>query len=229
MADSPFRSTPSSKRRDMYKKTTPSWKDAYRKRCFDRLRGSRESLLQRFRGTSPSSSQSTASPSSRIGSSPGSPSLMVTRVMEEEWRLLTREDPSFALIEDELDLREELQEELMKEEMSIISEYETSLRLEEEQLQDTVNHFTEGSVVCPLCQRNWLLMNKGIVFCSCGLRIDTAQDGLNLENIGQTLELGVSQHSILCPVTPVFALLELERLQNLVMSCETCGFLHIVI
>ncbi|XP_063971720.1 RPA-interacting protein B-like [Lytechinus pictus] len=222
--------TPSSRRRrDMYKKTTPSWKDAYRKRCFDRLRGSRETLLQRFRGTSPCSSPSTLSPCSRISSSPGSPSLMVARVMEEEWRQLRMEDPSFGLIEEELDLREELQEELIKEEMSMITEYEASLRLEEEQLQATVDHFTEGSVVCPLCQRNWLLINQGIIFCSCGLRIDTAQDSLNLENVGQSLELGVSQHSALCPVTPVFALMDLEGLHNLVMSCESCGFLHIVI
>lgn len=231
MAESSF--TPSSKRRDMYKKKTPSWRDAYRKRCFDRLRGSRESLLQRFRNCADPTSPSAVGPSCRIGS-PGSPGLgqprlFVAQLMEEEWKALQERDPSFGMVDDEMDLREELQEELMKEEMSIIAEYEASLRLEEEQLQATVSHFTTDSVMCPLCQRNWLLINKGIVFCACGFRIDTEQDGLNLRNISESLEQGISQHNASCPVTPGFAVMDFEGLHNLVMSCEACGLLHIVI
>ncbi|XP_072163310.1 RPA-interacting protein B-like [Diadema setosum] len=219
--------TPNSGRRNLYKRGSPStWKETYRKRCFERLRGSRESLLQKFRGcpTSPATPRAC----SRIGniSSPGS---FVPQLMEEEWKLLREEDPTFGMIEGEIDLMEALQEDLMKEEQNILAEYEASLRLEEAQFQAAVSHFHSDAVMCPVCKRNELLLNQGIVFCVCGLRIDTEQDCLSLKNIQETLEIGVAEHSASCTSEPGFAITDLGGTHNLVMSCKECGFLHIVI
>ena len=50
-----------------------------------------------------------------------------------------------------------------------------ALNFEEAVLSSMVEtHYeTTPVVVCPLCLRGQLHLNKGIVFCTCGLRLDT--------------------------------------------------------
>uniref|UniRef100_A0A667IDA0 RPA interacting protein n=1 Tax=Lynx canadensis TaxID=61383 RepID=A0A667IDA0_LYNCA len=97
---------PGSGRRSLYKAAgSPSWKEAFRQGCLERMRNSRDRLLNRYRqagGGVPGSAQST---------------LLVHEVMEEEWSALRsvegRPEVS-AQLEEPVDLAvlEEIQQEL---------------------------------------------------------------------------------------------------------------------
>ncbi|XP_071945816.1 RPA-interacting protein B-like [Antedon mediterranea] len=216
--------------RALYKATTPpSWKETYRKRCLQRLRKSRDNLLERIR-CSGSIIQDGKLPS------------VVTDVMEKEWRVLRAERrctdvPDLVEEIDDIDtvlsIMEEIQLELMKEEQTLLGEYEAHLKHEEEVLCASVaNMHTKEVVTCPICKRNGLMENKGVIFCACGLRIQTEQDCLTLSNVRQQLGDGVDLHTnSMCLGQPVFSVNSLDMIgsQNLLMSCEDCDFLHVVI
>ncbi|XP_022109654.1 RPA-interacting protein B-like [Acanthaster planci] len=227
------------KHRNLYKNTSPQscmWRDTYRRRCFERLKNSRENLLQKFRGNDASAD----------GASPGRGSV-ICELMEEEWKLmqweerqarvemkLTHGQMDDGLLEDlnndvVLSIMEELQRELIAEEGAIIAEYEASLHLAEASLSATVEQLNTDELLCPICKRNPLMLNKGVIFCACGMRINTEQDCITLANVRQQLESGVEQHSALCHGQPVFTVTDALSAQNLVLSCQTCDFLYIVI
>ncbi|XP_038058281.1 RPA-interacting protein B-like [Patiria miniata] len=224
------------KHRNLYKNTSPQWRDSYRRRCFDRLRSSRENLLQKFRGNEAAAD----------GGSPGRGSV-VSELMAEEWKLmqweqrqarvemkLTHGQMDDDLLEDlnndvVMSLVEEIQRELMAEENAIIAEYEASLQLAEASLSATVEQLDIDELSCPICKRNPLMLSKGVIFCACGIRINTEQDCITLANVRQQLENGVGQHSALCHGQPVFTVTDAFNAQNLVLSCQTCDFLYIVI
>ncbi|XP_071789415.1 RPA-interacting protein B-like [Asterias amurensis] len=226
------------KHRALYKNTSPQWRDTYRKRCFQRLRNSRENLLQKFR-------------SGVDGSSPGAISpgrgSVVSEVMAEEWKLMQWEhrqasvemktthgcnpDDSMEDLNKDgfLSLMEDIQAELMIEENAIIAEYEASVQLAEASLSATVEQLHSDDLICPICKRNPLMLSKGIIFCSCGTRINTEQDCLTLANVRQQLEEGVSQHSARCHGQPEFTITDAFNAHNLLLSCQMCDFLFIVI
>ncbi|XP_028311099.1 RPA-interacting protein isoform X2 [Gouania willdenowi] len=143
--------------RSLYKGTTPPWKETYRKRCVDRLRNSRSRLLDRYRQTGESPQRSSESSS------------IVQEVMEEEWSVLRSEDrrlPSLwgphGMAEmisetqeyDELAVLEEIQQELMNHEMSIIEEYEKNQQFEQCYISAIVERMEESYIICPICRRN---------------------------------------------------------------------------
>ncbi|XP_033120138.1 RPA-interacting protein B-like [Anneissia japonica] len=215
--------------RALYKATTPpSWKETYRKRCLQRLRKSRDNLLDRLRCSGAPMHE---------GKLPS----VVTDVMEKEWRVLRAERrctdvPDLVEGIDDIDtvlsIMEEIQHELMKEEQSLLSEYEAHLKHEEEVLCASVAKMNTDEVTCPICKRNALMENKGVIFCACGVRIQTEQDCLTLNNVKQQLSDGVEQHSsTMCLGQPIFSVGSLDMVgsQNLLMACKVCDFLHVVI
>ena len=92
---------------------------------------------------------------------------------------------------------------------------------------------TQSSLVlCPVCQQSNLLQLKAIVFCGCGMRIDTgSSDGLSLEYIGGRLADVLNSHySTSCSGRPVFETKQLfGGVTNLIMECTTCNKLEIII
>lgn len=49
-----------------------------------------------------------------------------------------------------------------------------TMKFEEAAINSIVeSHYGTSAVVCPLCLRGQLHLNKGVLFCSCGLRLDT--------------------------------------------------------
>lgn len=216
----------SKRHEDLYKSRTPPWRDAYRRRCLTRLRNSREKLLQRFRGNLQDGEDQ----------SPESSRSIVQDVLREEWKQMERDKELMSFGGDEsgefeeiLSLMEDMQAELMMEEAAMIAEVEHHLRLEQEQLNISAETFSLDGVICPVCRCNHLMLNKGIFFCSCGLRVDSKQDGFTLQNVKKLLEDAVSEHALQCSNSPQFCPIDMGGGENLVMVCQTCDAMTIII
>jgi len=65
-----------------------------------------------------------------------------------------------------------------------LDEYYEEIRKCEEEMekedQEAIQHALEASfddgrsfVICPVCKKNRLLENHHIIFCACGMRVDT--------------------------------------------------------
>ncbi|XP_053708633.1 RPA-interacting protein isoform X1 [Synchiropus splendidus] len=211
--------------RSLYKGTTPPWKETYRKRCVDRLKGSRSRLLAKYRqmGDSPQRSGSGAS-------------IIVQEVMEEEWSALQAEDltlPSLwgpeGMVEtlnftgenDDLRVFEEIQQELMSHEMSIIDEYEKNLQLEQQYISSVVDGMDKTPVICPACHVNHLTVNSHFISCTCGLYINTKNRNITAEVLCQLLESRVSEHMEECLHNPDFSVASnTDSTSSLLISCR---------
>lgn len=213
--------------RDMYKANTPPWKDTYRKRCFERLRDSRDKLKAQFRKLSISRNNNQ----------------FIENLMKEEWESLRTEqenalemDIEFGSldfnIDQVLDMFEDIQAELRQEELRMLEEYESyekSLQVEEQSLCSALDKLSTAEVVCPMCKKCNLLSNKSVIFCSCGLRINTEQDCLTLVNVKQMLESGLEAHAQGCQCEPVFTVVSETETTNLLMTCPDCDWMSVVI
>uniref|UniRef100_A0A8C0VY84 RPA-interacting protein n=1 Tax=Castor canadensis TaxID=51338 RepID=A0A8C0VY84_CASCN len=155
----------SSRHRLLYKKVgSPPWKEAFRQGCLERMRNSRDRLLNKYRQAG--------------GSTPGRGRnrLLVQEVMEEEWNSLQSvENCPQALAQwgspMDLALLEEIQQELIDEEESIISEYEKSLQFDEKCLSVMLAEWEANPLICPVCTKYNLRITSCVVMCQCGLYI----------------------------------------------------------
>ncbi|KAM6315651.1 RPA-interacting protein [Podargus strigoides] len=200
----------------------PPWKETYRRRCMERLRSSRAKLLDRYR---------------RAGEracGPAAGALLVREVMEQEWQTLQAgqerlpslrgeetlvqmpEDP------DELAVLEEIQQELILQEQSVVEEYERSLQFDEECLNAMLDGLdASDKIICPACRRNHLTVKSHFVFCQCGLYIST--QGMTEEKLRSLLEHTVTEHSHRCFHNPEFTVTSgMEEEASLLMSCPVC-------
>ncbi|XP_039979251.1 RPA-interacting protein [Xiphias gladius] len=220
--------------RSLYKGTTPPWKETYRRGCIDRLKNSRSRLLERYRGMSESQQRSGSGAS-----------IIVQEVMEEEWTALGSEDrrlPSlwgpegmaemFSVMKeyDELAVLEEIQQELMSQEMSIIDEYERNLQFEQQYISSVVEGMEEMHVICPICRTNNLNINSHFISCPCGLYINTKKQNITPDILCRLLESRVSEHMEDCLYNPVFSVTpNTDSSPNLMISCKVCDYLSIVL
>ncbi|XP_056143203.1 RPA-interacting protein [Lampris incognitus] len=221
----------------LYKGTTPPWKDAYRKRCVDRLRSSRSRLLDKYRELGEGAR--------RRG--PGE-SILVQEVMEEEWEALRSEDRGLdslwgpngmremfsAMKEeyDELGVLEEIQQELMSQELSIIDEYERNLLFEEQYISSIVEQMEEDDmqIICPICRMNNLNVSCHFISCPCGLYINTRQQGITAEVLRGLLESRVAEHMEDCLQNPIFSIAaNPDGSPNLMISCKVCDYLSVIL
>ncbi|XP_049417111.1 RPA-interacting protein [Epinephelus fuscoguttatus] len=220
--------------RSLYKGTTPPWKETYRKRCVDRLKNSRSRLLERYRQMG-DSHRDTGSGTSSI----------VQEVMEEEWSALQSEErrlPSlwgpegmaqmFSVMKeyDELAVLEEIQQELMSQEMSIIEELERNLQFEQQYISSVVEGMDEMHIICPICHTNNLNINNLFISCTCGLYISNKKQNITPDILRHLLESRVSEHMEDCLQNPVFSVTpNTDSSPNLMISCKVCDYLSIVL
>ncbi|KAL9980106.1 hypothetical protein ACROYT_G008649 [Oculina patagonica] len=226
---------PISRHRSQYKCSTPPWKEQYRKRCLDRLKNRRQKFVDKCRQDCKTDDSS-----------------VVKDVMNEEWIRLSEENTElppwrptresctpFAGIEvdnslDEvLSLMDEIQKELMDEERKILARYDENLMFEEASLCAAIESLkTDESVLCPICKRNTLHQNKQVIFCACGMRIDTEYDAVNLIYVRNQIEEALAGHREgHCMAEPEFCVSFVKELgvSNLVSLCKACEFMYIVL
>ncbi|XP_055223244.1 RPA-interacting protein isoform X4 [Gorilla gorilla gorilla] len=181
-----------SPRRSLYKLVgSPPWKEAFRQRCLERMRNSRDRLLNRYR---------------QAGSSgPGNAqnSFLVQEVMEEEWNALQSVEncpEDLAQLEELIDMAvlEEIQQELINQEQSIISEYEKSLQFDEKCLSIMLAEWEANPLICPSSE-------------------------LTEQKLRACLEGSINEHSAHCTHTPEFSVTGgTEEKSSLLMSCLAC-------
>ncbi|XP_037591491.1 RPA-interacting protein isoform X3 [Cebus imitator] len=152
-------------------------------RCLERMKNSRDRVLNRYRqagSSTPGKAQNT---------------FLVQEVMEEEWNALQSVEncpEDLAQLEELIDMAvlEEIQQELIEQEQSIISEYEKSLQFDEKCLSVMLAEWEANPLICPVCtkfedpglvammlwdpnsaSRYNLRITGGVVVCQCGLSI----------------------------------------------------------
>ncbi|XP_068271849.1 RPA-interacting protein isoform X1 [Nyctibius grandis] len=215
--------SPLRRHRARYKRpATPPWKETYRRRCMERLRSSRAKLLDRYRQAG-----------ERV-CGPGPGALLVQEVMEQEWQTLQAAQESLPSLRgkealaqmledpDELAVLEEIQQELILQEQSVIEEYERSLQFDEECLNAMLDGLdASDKIICPVCRQNNLTVRNHFVFCQCGLYIST--QGMTEEKLRALLEHTVTEHSHRCFHNPEFTVTSgMEEETSLLMSCSVC-------
>ncbi|KAK0068954.1 RPA-interacting protein B-like [Biomphalaria glabrata] len=237
--DSTF--TVSSTRQNMFKYRTPPWKETYRKQCLDRLKESRnkqQSLRRHICFDNPGDAADAGATVSDI--------IDIDAIMKEEWRKL--QSKHFDIVENDLngdssdemfafyesihsEIRKELEADLIKEEQRLLSLQDICDKhiQEEEELCSALSTLSTDEVICPLCEKNILLEHMGVIVCKCGLRINTEQDCITLKNVKASLEAGTSEHSESCHLRPTFHLSQNFGISNLLMACEVCDFLFIIV
>lgn len=205
-------------------------------RCLERLKNGRQKFLDRFRQMDDSS--------------------LVTEVMNEEWIRLSEEnkelppwrptresctpfagleleDSKDSSLDELLSLMDEIQKELMQEERKILARYNENLMFEEASLCAAIESLkTDEFVMCPVCKRNALHQNKQVIFCACGMRIDTEYDAVNLIYVRNQIDEALTSHREgHCASEPEFCVSFVKELgvSNLVSLCKACEFMYIIL
>lgn len=88
----------------------------------------------------------------------------------------------------------------------------------------------EDAVLCPLCQDAWLIQRQGVILCPRRhLRLDAAIEGLQLRDLRARLASVLESHAAQrCHGRVVFEQTGVPGVHSLVMKCDTCGALEIV-
>ncbi|XP_048222211.1 RPA-interacting protein isoform X2 [Perognathus longimembris pacificus] len=209
--------SPHNSHRSLYKQVgSPPWKETFRLGCLERMRNSRDRLLNKYRQASGSMPQR------------ASDKLLVQEIMEEEWSSLQSvENYPEALTQSglpvHLALLEEIQQELIDEEQSILLEYEKSLQFDEKCLSTMLAEWETNPLICPVCTKYNVSIVNGVVMCQCGLNIPSHCPELTEQKLRSSLENSVNEHSTHCPHTPQFAVTGgTEEKPNLLMNCLVC-------
>ncbi|XP_005988635.1 RPA-interacting protein [Latimeria chalumnae] len=219
--------------RNLFKNTTPPWRETYRKRCVERLKNSRAKLLEKYRKSGENLHYVVKG------------SLLVQEVMEEEWKVLQSSNRAFSSLwrqedctrvlsmlkdTDELTVLEEIQQELAAQEQSIIEEYERSLQFDEECLNAVIDGLETDRIICPVCNRNNLTVTSHFVCCQCGMYVDAQFQELTEQKLHSLLESSVTEHMEQCPHRPVFSLTSgFDGATSLLLSCQVCDHLSVVL
>ncbi|XP_008571674.1 PREDICTED: RPA-interacting protein isoform X1 [Galeopterus variegatus] len=206
-----------SRHRSRYKLVgSPPWKEAFRQGCLERMRNSRDRLLTKYRqagGNMPGRAQKT---------------FLVQEVMEEEWNALQAEEncpEALVQLEEQVNLAvlEEIQQELIDQEQSIISKYEKSLQFDEKCLSIMLAEWEANPLICPVCTKYNLRITSGVIVCQCGLYIPSHSPELTEQKLRACLENSINEHSAHCSYTPEFSVTEeTEETSSLLMSCLAC-------
>uniref|UniRef100_A0A8C0U092 RPA interacting protein n=1 Tax=Cyanistes caeruleus TaxID=156563 RepID=A0A8C0U092_CYACU len=176
----------------------------------ERLRSSRAKLLDRYRQAGDGA----------CGAAPGA--LLVQEVMEQEWQELRDRLPGLRGDQpmQQLAVLEEIQQELILQEQSVIEEYERSLRFDEECLNAMLDSLdATDRVICPVCRKNNLTVKAHLVCCQCGLYIST--QNMTEGKLRSLLESTLTEHSQRCLHSPEFTVTSgMEEEASLLMSCS---------
>ena len=150
----------------------------------------------------------------------------------ELWRVL-EEDLIRELEQEHLMLQEQYANMEQDTQEQLHESVDSELRMEEHRLRQAEDGSAKETpcVLCPICQQSYLLQLRSIIFCGCGMRIDTQQDQINLHHVSHVLRASLSEHyNAGCMGRPTFAVRQLfGGVSNLFMECSTCQRLSAII
>lgn len=149
---------------------------------------------------------------------------------DEEPRSLTESDVC-ALLED---LEAALDAEHRREEARELDEYERTLEEQDADIAELVafqdrlriSSDDESSVLCPMCAKDRVHVRNGVVFCSCGLRLDGGtMDNITLDMVRERLAEVITAHGASeCTAShaPMFEQRDLFGFSFLYATCKNC-------
>ncbi|KAM6965437.1 RPA-interacting protein A-like [Aplochiton taeniatus] len=138
-------------------------------------------------------------------------------------------EEGIALLEEFL---QEMEEERVSEELSLIEEYDKEIQCEERYLASMVEEMEEGQspVICPICHVNNLTVIRHFTACPCGLYINTKNKNVTAEVLQTLLKDKVSEHMEDCLNHPVFSTTaNPDGSSNLLIGCQDCDFQSVVL
>ena len=88
-----------------------------------------------------------------------------------------------------------------------------------------------AAVRCPVCRRHALQESADIIFCACGLRLDTsAEGGVSIAALQQRVDASLAMHTGSgCAHAPLLAVQSRFGLTMLQLSCARCNALQVVL
>jgi hypothetical protein len=122
-------------------------------------------------------------------------------------------------------LEQSLLDELKQEEQALIEQY---LRYSSSEVVMDPSE-SPNVALCPVCRKHKLLQNKYIIFCRCGLRVDTKRDNITLAYVQRVLVEAHREHSNHCNHEPHFEVREQFSISALYMICDVCGTIQVII
>eukprot|EP00794_Sanderia_malayensis_P014304 gene14304-15792_t len=206
--------------RNLHKRTPKEWKEKFRRGCFQRLKQNRQKLVEKFRSSGSAEDNSITGQNNKE---------FLNELMNEELAsnqvcacCIHENDVSEDGIEDILKIMDEIREELIKEEHTMLEEYNELVNFDESYLHAAIECLSSDYVICPVCKRNQLLQNKQVFFCACGVRIDTGYDGITLAHVKMRIEDAIQQHGLHCLDNAAFSVLIMDEIQlhNLILKCK---------
>lgn len=202
----------------LHKCASPSWKQSYRRRCHDRLKRSKAQFLQRFREQCDINNE----PKYVLDGS------TMDDILRSE---LDPQIDSDANFDDIIKVMEEIKMELMIQEREILLQHDRLKDYENGEIASAIlDHESrlDQRVLCPICSCHYLEKIATTITCRCGIAIDVGQDSITLEHVALQLKVGVTSHAEKCVGRPIFGVVS-ELGDNLLMTCDSCDFMFIVI
>ncbi|KAG5182383.1 replication protein A interacting C-terminal-domain-containing protein [Tribonema minus] len=87
----------------------------------------------------------------------------------------------------------------------------------------------DDEVLCPVCKGGWLLQHGATIMCTCGFRLQTDGEGMQLGVLRQALAEVFTDHRERCHLQPTFRVREEFGAAMLWSECSACGFEQIVL
>lgn len=82
---------------------------------------------------------------------------------------------------------------------------------------------------CPICHVHNVQVAHGVVFCQCGLRINTHGERVDLDAVQRLLAEAVDGHALVCDAPPRFVVHDQFGLQALYFQCDRCAALVLLL
>lgn len=213
-----------------------NWRNAYKKRCFDEFKKSRQRLITKFRNLQVEND----------------PATKVIDFLEEEllkiFILEAKINPNLITLDEANDICNQVQKELLS---------SNSFKdINDNDIEEIMKHIENDnksleesflSLCCPICQKSNLFEADSMIKCisnKCEFVIDIKKSGINLSQLSARLKSILSQH--MCSEMPSFQFKSADNMTSndlvmlnqfnvnrqvpsfLIVSCHSCDLLEII-